>query len=70
MNKIRERAEAQPGDVVAVTGHFVGEPQRTGEILEVIGGPDRPHFRVRWEDGHESIFYPRDDATVEIRGAR
>jgi hypothetical protein len=31
----------------------------------VVGesGPER--FRVRWEDGHESIFFPGDDAAIE-----
>jgi len=54
----------QSGDLVEITGHHVGDAPRTGEILEVLGEPDRPHFRVRWEDGQESIFYPSSDAVV------
>ena len=52
------------GDVVEVTGHKVGEAPRTGEVLEVLGVPGEPHFRVRWDDGHESLFYPSSDAIV------
>lgn len=33
-------------------------PPRHGEILEVVGTDEEHHFRVRWEDGHESVFYP------------
>jgi hypothetical protein len=57
---------AEVGDVLAIHGHHVGEPERLGEIVEVLGQPDHVHFRVRWDD-HESIFYPASDATVRIR---
>ena len=57
-------ARARPGDIVEVHGHRVGEAHRLGEILEVIGEPDHAHYRVRWEDDHESLFYPSNDATV------
>jgi hypothetical protein len=53
------------GDLVVVTGHHVGEPERTGEILEVLGDPGHERFRVRWDDGHESIFYPGSDAHIQ-----
>ena len=54
----------QVGDVVAVKGHRTGDSGRTGEILEVIGEPGHEHFRVRWDDDRESIFYPSNDAVV------
>jgi hypothetical protein len=53
------------GDLVVVTGHHVGEPERIGEILGVLGDPGHERFRVRWDDGHESIFYPGSDAHVQ-----
>jgi Domain of unknown function (DUF1918) len=31
---------------------------RHGSILEVRGESNQEHYRVRWEDGHESVFYP------------
>jgi hypothetical protein len=54
----------KPGAVVEVHGHHLGEASRTGEILEVLGEAGQLHYRVRWEDGHESLFYPSSDATV------
>jgi Ala-tRNA(Pro) deacylase len=57
-------APAASGDVVEVSGRRVGERPRRGEILEVLGPADRPHYRVRWEDGHESVFYPGEATTV------
>ena len=50
--------EVAPYDVITVTGRRVGDAPRTGEIVEVLGGPERPHYRVHWDDGHESVFYP------------
>ncbi len=55
---------ARPGDEIVVAGHSVGESQRTAEIIEVLGEAGHERFRVRWADGHESIFSPGDDATI------
>lgn len=55
---------ARPGDEIVVAGHSVGASQRSGEILEVLGEPGHERFRVRWEDGRESIFSPGDDAVI------
>jgi hypothetical protein len=63
-------AKAHPGDIVTVEGHKVGDARRTGEILEVLGEQDHEHYRVRWEDGHETIFYPSSDATIRRRAPR
>jgi Domain of unknown function (DUF1918) len=59
--------QPQPGDVIAIHGHRVGEAERLGEVLEVLGEPGHEHLRVRWEDGHESVFYPSSDAVVRPR---
>lgn len=66
MANTRPLTMAKVGDVVAVHRHHIGEPERLGEILEVLGEGDHVRFRVRWDD-HESIFYPGNDATVRIR---
>ena len=59
------------GDVIEIGGHHVGEGRRTGEILEVIGEGDHEHYRVRWEDGRESLFYASSDATIrKAKGRR
>ena len=52
------------GDVIVIAGHHVGAAERIGEILEVLGGPEHVRYRVRWDDGGESIFYPGSDATI------
>ena len=52
------------GDVVAVSGRHVGEHERLGQILEVLGHDDHVHYRVEWEDGVETVFYPGSDATI------
>lgn len=64
MNEATKTPVPKPGDVVEIQGHRVGETARSGEILEVIGGPGHLHFRVRWEDGRESLFFPSNDAIV------
>lgn len=46
------------GDRIEVESEQVGTPPREGEILEVIEGGLSIRYRVRWSDGHESIFAP------------
>jgi len=55
---------ARKGDSIVVEGHRVGAGGRRGKILEVHGPAKHAHYRVRWEDGHESIFYPGGDALI------
>ena len=59
-----ERRSTEPGDVVVVHGHSTGDPERTGVILEVLGSSGHEHYRVRWDEEHESLFWPGSDATV------
>ena len=57
--------KARPGDLVVIEGHRVGDARRLGEILDVLGEGQHEHYRVRWDDGHESVFYPSSDATIQ-----
>lgn len=58
--------QARVGDRIVIHGHRVGEPIRDGEVLEVHGSDGGPPFIVRWSDtGHETLFFPGSDATVE-----
>lgn len=58
--------KAEAGDRLVVHGHRQGEPERDAEIIEVLGEDGGPPFRVRWsDDGHESIFFPGSDSSVE-----
>jgi Domain of unknown function (DUF1918) len=49
--------EARVGDAVEVKG-LPGNPGKRGQILEVLGTGEHIHFRVRWEDEHESLLVP------------
>jgi Domain of unknown function (DUF1918) len=49
---------ANPGDELVVDPVNAGEPKREGEILEVETRGGVVHYRVRWDDGHESTFFP------------
>jgi len=49
---------ARKGDLIVVNPQRVGGPTREGEIIEVIERDLRVQYRVRWNDGHESLFAP------------
>ena len=63
MREAKHAAEA--GDLIVIAGHHVGEPDRVAEILEVVGELPHERYRVRWDDGHESVYYPGSDATIK-----
>jgi len=46
------------GDRIVVESEHVGQPTRGGEIVEIIEGALGVRYRVRWEDGHTSIYTP------------
>ncbi len=56
-----------PGDWLEVGGP-PGVPRRRGQILEVLGSAGHVHYRVRWDEEHESLFYPTDGVTISSRG--
>jgi hypothetical protein len=45
------------GDSIAVGG-LSGAPARRGVVLEVLGAGAHEHYRVRWDEQHESLFFP------------
>jgi hypothetical protein len=64
--KPSHRHAARVGDRLVIQGHREGAPQRDAEILEVRGPGGGPPYLVRWQDdGHESIYYPGSDASVQ-----
>ena len=60
---------AHIGDEIVVDGVHLGDLSRKGEVLEVrdLGGVT--HYRVRWDDGEEGLFYPGSDAHLVQLGA-
>ena len=49
---------SKAGDRIIVESERVGTPSREGEILEVIEKDGVLRYRVRWDNGHESLFQP------------
>jgi len=70
MAEIGAPTEVAAGDVVEVSGRRVGDPGRTGEIMEVLGAPEHRHYLVRWEDGHTTMLYPSEGTTIRRRSRR
>lgn len=57
---------AKVGDRIVIHAHRIGEPNRDCEVLDVRGPNGDPPFLVRWSDsGHESLFFPGTDASVQ-----
>lgn len=57
---------ATVGDRILVRSHHIGTPDRHAEVLEVHGTGGTPPWLVRWEDdGHESLYWPGTDTSVE-----
>jgi hypothetical protein len=56
---------AETGDTIVIDTTALDTPRRRGEVIEVIGQGERQHYRVRWQDGHESVYFPGPDARVE-----
>ena len=61
---------ATVGDEIIVDPMALGHPRRVGEILEVRTGGGVEHYVVRWDDGHETVFYPGSEAHVVKPGRR
>jgi len=57
--------QAKVGDELTVRGRLVGDEERHGEIIEVHGPDGAPPYLVRWQDDHESVFFPSSDTMVE-----
>jgi hypothetical protein len=53
--------DAQVGDRLVVQGHQVGTKPRSGTVVEVLGSEDARRYRVRWDDGHQTVFFPSSD---------
>lgn len=57
------------GDHVLAEAESTERAPRRGVVEEVVRGDPHPRYRIRWSDGHESIYTPaagalRPDETV------
>ena len=57
--------QANVGDELVIKGRHVGDADRKAVIIEVHGEDGAPPYRVRWSDGHDSVFFPSSDTIVE-----
>jgi Domain of unknown function (DUF1918) len=55
---------AEVGDTIILDSVDVGQPTRQGSILEVRSDANHEHYRVRWDNGQESLFYPGTTARI------
>jgi hypothetical protein len=51
--------DAHVGDWIEVNV-VGGGPSRRGQITEVLGAAGHEHFRVRWDEAHETVHYPAE----------
>lgn len=57
--------QAAVGDTLTVKALRQGEADRHGRIIEVHGKDGEPPYLVRWQDEHESLFFPATGTVVE-----
>jgi Domain of unknown function (DUF1918) len=57
--------QAAAGDTLTVKAARQGEADRHGKIIEVHGQNGGPPYVVRWQDEHESLFFPSSGTVVE-----
>jgi hypothetical protein len=57
--------DCKPGDRVIAESESTERPPRAGTIEEVLAGPPSARYRIRWDDGHESIYTPAAGALVK-----
>jgi hypothetical protein len=55
---------------VAVESESSERSARTGVIREVVRDDPHPRYRIRWDDGHESIYTPAAGALRALEPAR
>ena len=56
-------SRAHVGDWVDAQG-LPRNASRRGQIVELLGRAGHEHYRVRWDEQHESILYPSDGVIV------
>ncbi|WP_367040113.1 DUF1918 domain-containing protein [Streptomyces sp. Je 1-332] len=55
---------ATVGDELVLHGRTVGQHDRIAQVVEVLGANGGPPYRVRFDDGHETLLSPGPDTVV------
>jgi Domain of unknown function (DUF1918) len=50
------------GDRVLAETESTERAPRRGVVEEVLRDDPHPRYRIRWDDGHESVYTPADGA--------
>ena len=50
------------GKIVEAESESTDRRPRSGVVEEVLRGDPSPRYRIRWDDGHESIYTPASGA--------
>jgi hypothetical protein len=48
----------QVGEHVVAESESTDRPPRRGVVEEVVREAPHPRYRIRWDDGHETIYTP------------
>ena len=62
--------DLKTGDRVVAESESTERPPRFGVVEEVLIRKPSPRFRIRWDDGHESIYTPQAGALRRAPGGR
>jgi hypothetical protein len=54
--------DLKTGDRVVAESESTERPPRFGVVEEVLVAEPSPRFRIRWDDGHQSIYTPQAGA--------
>ena len=61
--------EFEVGDRVAAEPESTERAPRPGTVEEKLGGGSSARYRIRWDDGHESIYTPAAGALHRLHEA-
>jgi hypothetical protein len=50
------------GERVVAESESINRRRRAGVVEEVLRGDPSPRYRIRWDDGHQSIYTPASGA--------
>jgi hypothetical protein len=59
--------EFKVGDRVIAESESTDRLPRRGTVEEVLNGQSSPRLRIRWDDGHETIYTPAAGALARAR---
>lgn len=71
-----ETHASEPSASAALVGDWLevhgpqGRPARRGQVTEVLGAGTHLRYRVRWDEKHESVYYPPAGVAMVRRARR